>query len=395
MTYTASKLARTGWLILAMTANALGAQAPDPPLWVRSLAELSSHHSPVGSPVQMVVTRDYATSAGILIPMGSHVTGTVVQATRKKHSALRLAFHQVTIGGQTFPLAAHVQSVDNARERVEPDGTILGLDELRKRPGKVEMILLAAAYVHPALLVSFETTKYIVREVKRPEVHYAAGTDLALQVDRLPARPLSPLAPESSTSEPLRQVLDGLPWRTETKHGKPSDWVNLALVGSNDELLRAFEAAGWTSSARLSLRSDAKTFLAVATHHAYQAGPMSLLLLAGRQPDLVFQKQTNTFAKRHHIRCWQTERTWQGKPVWVASATHDIGIEFSHSAKTFTHRIDEDIDAERAKVISDLRFADRVDAMSSFTRPAIPEISINGTGDPIRTDGRLAVVELR
>lgn len=377
---------------LLTTASCLFAQTVPKPLWVRSLSELSSQHSLPGSPVEAVVTQDYVSPAGFVIPMGSKVSGTVIKSTRKSNTSLRLAFSGVSIAGRAFPLTAHVQTVDNARERVEPGGTILGLDQLPKRPGKVEMILLAAAYVHPAILVSLETTKYIVREVKKPEVHYAAGTDIALSIDQLPERPsaaTTAVIPELHTRE-----FDGLPLRTNTRHGTPSDWVNIAFVGSRERLTNAFETAGWSVAVHLSLRSDAKTFLAVAAHHSYRAGPVSVLLVSNREPDLVFQKQTNTFAKRHHIRFWLTDRTRNGEPIWIAAATHDIGIEFSPSAKTFTHRVDTDVDAERTKVISDLRFAGRTAAVTYLARPSIPSKSINGTGDEIHTDGRLAVVEL-
>lgn len=380
---------------LLITASCLLAQTPAQPLWVRSLSQLSSQHSLPGAPVEMVVTRDYVSPTGVVIPMESKVSGTVVSSIRKKNSSLRLAFNSVTIAGRSFPLTAHVQTVDNARERVEPDGTILGLDALRKRPGKVEMILIAAAYVHPALLISFETTKYVVREVKRPEVYYAAGTDIALHIDRLPELPPSPTTADAVTPEPMVRALGGLPLRTITKHGVPSDWVNLAFAGSRERLSQAFEAAGWDSAVHLSLRSDAKTFLAVAAHHSYREGPMSVLLLFNREPDLVFQRQTNTFAKRHHVRLWQTDRTWNGEPIWIAAATHDTGLEFSTSAKSFTHRIDGDVDAERMKVVSDLRFAGKLAAVTYFARPAIPDRSVNGTGDAVHTDGRLAVIELQ
>ena len=111
----------------------------------------------------MVVVRDYFAPGALTIPVGSKVKGKVLAVERKRQSALRLAFEFVTIEGHDYPLKAHVAEVDNARERVEPDGTILGLDQIGKKPGKIELILLAAAYAHPAILVSAETTKYIIR----------------------------------------------------------------------------------------------------------------------------------------------------------------------------------------------------------------------------------------
>lgn len=112
--------------------------------------------------------------------MGSQLMGRSVTEAPKTRTKLQLQFDRVRIGARDFPISARVLDVDNARETVEKDGTIVALQPLRKRPGTVEAVLLAAAYAHPALLVSLETTKYVVREVDRPEVHYPPGVNLSL-----------------------------------------------------------------------------------------------------------------------------------------------------------------------------------------------------------------------
>ncbi len=119
---------------------------------------------------------------------------------------------------------------------------------------------------------------------------------------------------------------------------------------------------------------------------------MSVLLLEGQAPSLVFQKQNNTFAMRHHLRIWQRPATFQGKPVWMCAATHDIGIEFSPEKRTFIHKIDSQIDRERAKVASDLTLTGHVKGLSLVTRPAAPTRSQNATGDALITDGSVAVI---
>jgi hypothetical protein len=126
----------------------------------------------------------------------------------------------------------------------------------------------------------------------------------------------------------------------------------------------------------------------------YKEAPVSILTLEGRPPDLVFQKSTNTFAKRHHMRLWRTRQSWTDKPVWVAAATHDVGIDFSQESSTFIHRIDPRIDRERAKIVSDLLFTGRVRSLALVERPEVPRRTTNATGDDMITDGRMAVVVL-
>lgn len=367
------------------------------PLWVRLQSAVDSKVSLPNSTVEAVVIQSHAGSGGRSIPMGSRVTGRVLPVPAKQRSNLLLRFESVNIAGTNLPLMAHVLEVDNAREQVDAEGKIIGLDTLRKKPGKVELVLLAAAYAHPAALALIATSKLALRAVERPEVHYPAGTDMALVVDMFPD--VTPSAatepPEQADPRGLADLFQALPSRTQAKHPpQPSDWINIAFVGGRQNLDRAFLDAGWQTAQQVSIRADVRVFLAVAEHHAYQQAPVSTLLLFGREPDLVFQKQTNTFAKRHHIRIWSTDKVWEGQPVWIAAATHDIGIDFSTQARTFTHRVESDIDLERSKVIRDLRFDGAIASLFYVTRPSLPAGSRNATGDSIRTDGRLAVVEL-
>ena len=138
-----------------------------------------------------------------------------------------------------------------------------------------------------------------------------------------------------------------------------------------------------------------ETVRAIAEVRGYKEAPMSILLLDGKRSDFDFQKQNNTFAKRHHLRIWRRPATFMDKPVWVSSSTHDIGIEFSQENRTFIHAIDPQIDRERAKVVSDLLFTGKVRVTRACRAAAVPKKSRNATGDAIETDGRMAVLVLK
>ena len=137
-----------------------------------------------------------------------------------------------------------------------------------------------------------------------------------------------------------------------------------------------------------------ETFQAIAEMRGYSEAPMSVLLLDGRPADFNYQKQNNTFAQRHHLRIWRTPESWKGQEVWVASSTHDIGIDYSAEGGTFIHKIDSQIDDERAKVVSDLIFTGAVKSLALVERPRVPNQSMNATGDKLTTDGRMAVLVL-
>lgn len=386
-----------GVMVLS-TGQAAAPPGTPPRLWVRLLTPVGSRRSAPGTVVEGVVIQAYSQTGGGFLGAGTRLSGKVQAVSTKGSGSLRFAFDTVLTGERRVAVKTRITEVDNARENVGADGTITGLDLLRKRPGKTELILLAAAHAHPEALALIEGTKLALREFRRADIEYPAGTDVALAVEGLSAETApGSAAPEAGVGPgALAEILNGLPQRTTSKDpAMPSDRVNVAFVGSREKLTQAFAAAGWQTAEALSVRSDVRVFFAVAEHHAYRSAPVSTLLLAGREPDLVFQKQNNTFAKRHHIRIWATGRTWDGQAVWAGAATHDIGIDFSARTKTFTHRIEADVDVERAKVVTDLSFAESVRSVNFLERPGAAGEARNATGDPFHTDGRLAVVALR
>jgi hypothetical protein len=114
-----------------------------------------------------------------------------------------------------------------------------------------------------------------------------------------------------------------------------------------------------------------------------------------KEPDVVYQKQTDTFAKRHHVRIWQASTTFDGSDVWIAAATHDMGVAVQKGGRQWFHRIDPQVDRERSKVTNDLAFAGAVTSLVLVERPNAPRDAKNATGDKIVTDGKMAVVFLR
>jgi hypothetical protein len=92
---------------------------------------------------------------------------------------------------------------------------------------------------------------------------------------------------------------------------------------------------------------------------------------------------------------WKQPDTFEGKPVWLIAATHDTGIEFSEANRTFIHKIDSQIDRERAKVVNDLLFTGRVRSVALVDRPAVPQHGQNATGDNVETDAKMAVLILQ
>jgi len=208
----------------------------------------------------------------------------------------------------------------------------------------------------------------------------------------LPQKPDGP--PELTIPPELADILQGLPLQTLTPSGEPSDITNVVLIGSRQAVDAAFAGAGWAEAAKLGTSSGIKTFLATIHNKGYEEAPVSTLTLDGRKPDVVYQKQNNTFSKRHHVRLWQRSATFGGRPVWVGSATHDIGISSMSGGTKWYHRIDPRIDRERSKIAIDLAFAGAVAGQALAEREDLPRDLRNATGDRLETDGRYLVLVL-
>jgi len=369
---------------------------------VRLRSEVSSRHSLPGDIVEGVLIAPLVVNGDLKVRSGTRILGTVMAAARShgtdRRAELVIDMANIDQGeGRITSLFSRVIDVDNARETVRA-GRIIGIpyphdgfDRISWGARMVGRAFPVFGYILTAGLYGFQKTYH-------REIEYLSGTDLLVEIllpERLPWVEGGPAWPEMPSSESLNHVVQSAPVRTTTSGGQPADLVNVAFIGKKDQIQRAFHSAGWSTAASLGIRSGLKTFLATIRHRGYHEAPMSKLFLDGREPDLVFQKQNNTFAKRHHLRIWRTDQTLDDQPVWLAAATHDIGIAVLKKGTHWIHRIDPHLDLEREKVAADLCFSGQVQGMALLDRPDAPREDFNATGDRIFTDGRLLVLDLK
>jgi hypothetical protein len=378
----------------------------DSRLSIRLTSLISSEHSQPGNVVSALLIAPVQVNGKQVLPSGFVVTGTVVDPSpahkKLNHSVLCLNFGElVGKSDSTVAFRAKVLEVDNGREDVDGEGVIHGLRPLERRPTELEDVLMLAAAAHPALLGSVELGRFIVSEEEKPRVTFEPGVELwlaltsALQISSVPQPQIRREAATLGLSPELKAMLNKLPLRTATREGTPSDLINVAFLGTRDDVVNAFVDAGWLPAEKLDVKTEVRTFFAVAYQHSYREGPVSSLVVDGQPPAMVFEKETDTFSKRHHIRIWASSQSYNGLPVWIGAGTHDIGIDFSRKARTFSHSVDRYIDEERLKIVNDLIFSGDVRAWALVDRPAAPHSFQNGTGDNLQTDGDIAVMSFK
>lgn len=187
--------------------------------------------------------------------------------------------------------------------------------------------------------------------------------------------------------------LESAPKITRTSEGLAGDPLNVALVGTQDELVRAMLSTGWHPADPITFRTSLAIARSVLLKRPYPQAPVSNLYLWGRHQDLAFQQAVGPSAQqRHHVRWWRAEQyAVQGRPLWIGAVTFDRSVGISHWTGKVTHHIAPDIDAERDKLLADLEHAGQLVQVYQVTGVGPAWHGRNGGGDPYYTDGELSV----
>jgi hypothetical protein len=193
------------------------------------------------------------------------------------------------------------------------------------------------------------------------------------------------------------QLYADVPRRVGDLQGNPGDMVNFSLIGSQDQVTKAFAAAGWVAVDKTTQDAVLHGLVSTLSHEAYTEMPMSTLYLFGRSQDLSFARASplEVAAIRHHLRVWKTTQTVSGEPLWVGSATHDNGFEKDQRNGGITHHIDANVDQERDFLEQSFSGAG-VLAGAAYVLPANPLTTAKtATGGGFESDGRIVVMDLK
>jgi len=187
--------------------------------------------------------------------------------------------------------------------------------------------------------------------------------------------------------------------RTRTADGLLGDPVNLALMGSAEQVHAALQRGGWTRADELTGRTGWRIVTTTLSRRSYPAAPVSPLFLFGRRQDFAYQQEVEgNPSQRHHVRFWKCPDGWLlpgGFAVdWLAAGTYDRSVGLSLFTLQVTHKIDQDTDVEREHIIDTVRAASPEIGLDILRDFSTGYHSRNGGGDLIRTDGDLPVLNL-
>ena len=229
-------------------------------------------------------------------------------------ATVRLVFDKIQPpGGSQQPLLAQLSSIDNARESVGTDGLVTGIVASQTWEGRLNDGIDKLQSNHPGLAGLLQNARDSFVKKVDATISYPAGVDMQIKLTKsLACHPPTNTTtiPEIGNIGALTTLIAAQPNRTSAGASPTSsDLTNLAFLGTSEQVQAAFKSAGWFAAAERDQASTMETARAIIEDRGYQEAPVSVLLLDGHPPDLVFEKQTNTFSMRHHIRVWKRPAT--------------------------------------------------------------------------------------
>lgn len=192
------------------------------------------------------------------------------------------------------------------------------------------------------------------------------------------------------------KLLDSLPRRVADQNHSPGDMVNILIVGSEKQLVKAFTAADWVSVDKTVGNTVMNGLLNTFEKKDYLTMPMSTLYLFDRSQDYGFAhaEPVRVFMSRNHLRVWKSPYEVEGRPLWCIAATHDIGFERDQRNNGVTHKIDPAIDGEREYVNQTLSGTGLVAARTHVVPTTPITDAKTATGGGFHSDGRILVLVL-
>lgn len=374
--------------------------------WVRLLDPLASYSSKPHTPIRAILIQSPECGNTPVFPAGIEVDGLVISARRvglgflHDTASLEIRFDRlVTNAGSVLPITSQLVEIDNAREKVRR-GVIHGIRATDTPQGRITSRLIHLPTFNPYSDIGLIVYRAFT-VLPESEIYLPPGTDLRLQLNEplfvadQPELPHVSFELDAHERGEIELLLQHSSNRTTTTFGKDADLVNIVFVGSADQLKDAFTSSSWLLADRNSSHAFLKEFGAFLSSSNYSSMPISNQLLNGQPQDSAWQKSLNSYGKREHLRIWNEKDTVLGRQAWLGAYTRETSAVLSLRYHKFIHRIDPNLDEGVNMLVRDLTLSGCVESVHLLTRPDIPRVLTNATGDAMRTEGALTVVHLQ
>jgi len=203
--------------------------------------------------------------------------------------------------------------------------------------------------------------------------------------------------PDATIPSITPALLAKIPRRVSDPQGNAGDMVNIILIGTEDEVVQVFSAAGWVQVDSSVQNTVINAIFDSLEKKDYLTMPVSTLYLFKRPQDYGFAhaEPVRVAMSRNHLRVWKSPYEVDGRPLWCIAATHDIGFERDQRNNGVTHKIDAAIDGEREYVNATLTGTGLVVERNHVTPADALTEAKTSTGGTFHSDGRILVLILK
>jgi LssY C-terminus len=343
------------------------------PIQLQLAESVSSAQARVGDLLDFVVVRDVSVEGFTVIPAGTVASGSVTGVKRKRFLGM---------GGKVALKLDSVELVNGDRVNLRARMDVKGRSRTKLMVAAMIATGLGFLPAAPVFLLTHGHDSTVLK-----------STEITAHIDGVTSVLSAGLQRSPEDSSELDGMMDYLPPRVFNGEGRDGDMLNLVFVGQQEELQKAFERAGW-------IKTD--KWKPIFVWHLLWHGsndarlPMTRLYLFGRAQDYSYAlpEPGAAASRRHHIRIWKTKETIDGTPVWAASATHDIAVEFAKRGHFISHRIDPAVDTERDFVGIELTNTSSVSRQEYLHSPDPVLQALTASGETYNSDGRILLLNL-
>ena len=197
--------------------------------------------------------------------------------------------------------------------------------------------------------------------------------------------------------EALLDWAEQLPCCTTNEEGdRFGDPLNVIFVADTNYLMGALTRSGWAFTEQVTAKAAWESVKSTLFGSPEWNFPVSPLYVFGRSQDFAMQRPRGSIPQRNHMRLWMAPVRLEGKHVWAAQLSRDIGIKPTwHSPFLVTHVIDPEVDEDRSYLLEMLMRSQSVEAygyVDGVGAATLDSPKFNLSEDPYRTDGRRLLI---
>jgi hypothetical protein len=380
--------------ILKITASPSGQSAACDPAGASGSAEGSAGLPVANAPTGALIARLQAQGVPMLVGSGRQL-----KVDAPGHLYFGVNGQTAPVCNGSFAVKVHVTSAEDTQPRASGNALAPASSPAastaadNSTQATIKSKLASAAQVF--LAGQFGAGGGAASNSTAPPSNNVAASDASTPAASVPAPALN--VSSAPLDSGLQKDINSMPRRVSDQFNNQGDMVNFVLVGSEQQVKAALDAANWHIADTDNKEAVLKAVLETYQKKDYLQMPMSQLYLFGRKQDYGYElaQAYSVVASRHHFRIWKAPFTWNGQAVWAGAGTHDIGFEKDQRNGSVTHKIDPAVDGERDNIGSTLQKSGKVKSLSYNLPPDPVQGAKNATGGGYHSDGRILVVQLQ